>query len=90
LKQQGWKQRDMATALGVTEWAVSQWLKQAREQGEAGLAARKAAGRAPRLTVTQRQQIPTLLAKEAEAYGFRGHLWTPRPSPPGQKRRGDG
>ena len=33
LKQQGWKQRDIAVALGVTEGAVSQWLKRAREQG---------------------------------------------------------
>ncbi len=78
LKQQGWKQRDIATALGVTEGAVSQWLKQAREHGARSLAARKAAGRPPQLTSVQRQQIPTLLAKGAEAHGFRGNLWTRR------------
>jgi transposase len=78
LKQQGWKQRDIAEALGVTEGAVSQWLKRAREHGEEGLAARRAAGRPPRLTPAQRQQIPALLAKGAEAYGFRGDLWTRR------------
>jgi transposase len=76
LKQQGWKQRDIAVALGVTEGAVSQWLKQAREHGEARLAARKASGRPPRLTAVQRQQIPQLLSPGAEAYGFRGNLWT--------------
>lgn len=76
LKQQGWKQRDIATALGVTEGAVSQWLKQAREQGAASLAARKASGRPPQLTSAQRQQIPALLAKGAAAYGFRGNRWT--------------
>jgi predicted transcriptional regulator len=27
LKQQGWKQKDIAQALGVSEAAVSQWLK---------------------------------------------------------------
>jgi transposase len=78
LKQQGWKQCDIATALGVTEGAVSQWLKQAREHGERSLAARKAAGRPPQLTPAQRQQIPELLAKGAEAYGFRGDLWSRR------------
>jgi transposase len=78
LKQRGWKQCDIAVALGVTEGAVSQWLKQAREQGEASLAARKASGRPPQLTAAQRQQIPALLAKGAEAYGFRGNLWTRR------------
>jgi transposase len=78
LKQQGWKQRDIAAALGVTEGAVSQWLKQAREYGAESLAARKATGRPPRLTSAQRQRIPALLAKGAEAYGFRGNLWTRR------------
>lgn len=78
LKQQGWTQRDIATALGVTEGAVSQWLKRAQQQGETGLAARKASGRPPQLTAAQRQQIPKLLTKGAEAHGFRGNLWTRR------------
>lgn len=78
LKRQGWKQRDIATALGVTEGAVSQWLKQAREHGAKSLAARKASGRPPRLTAVQRQQIPKLLAQGAGAFGFRGDLWTRR------------
>jgi transcriptional regulator with XRE-family HTH domain len=29
----GWKQKDIAEALGVTKGAVSQWLKRAREGG---------------------------------------------------------
>ena len=33
LKQQGWKQQDIAAALGVTKGAVSQWLRRAREGG---------------------------------------------------------
>jgi len=33
LKQDGWPQKDIATALGVSEGAVSQWLKRAREHG---------------------------------------------------------
>src|SRR5207253_10079167 len=30
----------------------------------------------PRLTAEQKMQIPGLLAKGAEAYGFRGDVWT--------------
>src|SRR5215472_10485464 len=33
LKQQGWKQQDIAAALGVTAGAVSQLLRRVREQG---------------------------------------------------------
>ena len=33
LYQEGWKQSDIANALGVTQGAVSQWLKRGREGG---------------------------------------------------------
>ena len=33
LKEQHWKQQDIAKALGVSEGAVSQWLKRGREGG---------------------------------------------------------
>jgi len=35
-------------------------------------------GVAPRLTAEQKAQIPALLAKGAEAYGFGGDVWTAR------------
>ena len=38
LVQQGWKQKDVAAALGVTKGAVSQWVSQARQGGRGGLA----------------------------------------------------
>jgi predicted transcriptional regulator len=37
LKRKGWKQRDIADALGVTKGAVSQWMKRAKEEGVQGL-----------------------------------------------------
>ncbi len=76
LKQQGWRQKDIAAALGVSEGAVSQWVKRAERDGEAGLASHPPAGPKPKLTEEQRQQIPALLAQGAEAHGFRGDIWT--------------
>jgi transposase len=76
LKQQGWKQQDIATALGVTPGAVSQWLKRGREQGVEGLRRHPAPGRQPRLSTAQLAQLPALVERGAEAYGFRGQVWT--------------
>ena len=76
LKQQGWKQNAIARALGVTPGAVSQWLKRAREEGIESLRRRLGSGSPPRLSAAQRAQLPQLLAQGAEAYGFRGALWT--------------
>lgn len=72
----GWRQKDIAAALGVTKGAVSQWLKRAKQEGPEALRRRKAPGPAPRLTDTQRQEVPRLLERGPEAYGFRGALWT--------------
>ncbi len=76
LKAQSWKQKDIATALGVSEGAVSQWLKRGREGGVGALNARPPKGVTPRLTAEQKAQIPSLLVKGAESYGFRGDVWT--------------
>jgi transposase len=76
LHEEGWQQCQIAEALGVTAGAVSQWLKRAREGGVDALRARVAPGPTPRLTAEQREQLPELLKRGAEAYGFRGELWT--------------
>lgn len=76
LSQAGWSQAVIAKALGVTPGAVSQWLKRAREGGVATLYRRKAAGRKARLSNEQRARLPELLRRGAEAYGFRGDIWT--------------
>jgi transposase len=78
LAQQGWRQRAIARAMGVTEGAVSQWLKKAREGGPESLRRRIAPGPPRRLSVEQRAQLPTLLARGAESFGFRGAVWTAR------------
>jgi transposase len=75
LKQQGWSQRQIATAMGVSEGAVSQWMKRAREGGLEALRHRPPPGAPRRLSAAQLAQLPELLARGPEAYGFRGQLW---------------
>jgi len=75
LKQQGWRQKDIAAALGVSEGAVSQWLKRACEGcGVEALTRRPPPGATSRLSHEQQAQLPALLAAGAEAHGFRGDV----------------
>src|SRR3954462_14539664 len=76
LKAKGWSQQAIAEALGVTAGAVSQWMRRGREGGVEALKRRIASGPTPKLTGEQRAQIPGLLAQGAEAFGFRGDVWT--------------
>ncbi len=73
---QGYRQKDIAETLQVTQGAISQWVKRGKEQGVHALQKRKSAGPKPRLTQDQRAQLPALLQQGAEAYGFRGAVWT--------------
>ena len=76
LVQTGWRQKDVAAALGVSKGSVSQWVKRAKVGGRESLRHRKGTGARPRLTPEQRAQIPHLLAQGAESFGFRGDIWT--------------
>lgn len=76
LQEQGWYQRDIAAALGVAEATVSRWLARARAGGPEALRHRPPPGRPPQLTDEQSRRLPDLLWHGAEAYGFRGEVWT--------------
>jgi len=76
LKERGWKQSEIAEALGVTEGAVSPWMKRAREQGAQALRHKPPPGAPSRLSDEQRARLPELLAQGAQAHGFRGEVWT--------------
>ena len=76
LVQQGWKQTEVAAALGVTKGAVSQWVSQARQGGVAALRHRQRPGGQSKLDDRQRERLPELLAQGPAAYGFSGEVWT--------------
>ncbi len=76
LKQEGWKQQEIADALGVSKGAVSQWMKRAREEGVEGLRHKPPPGATPRLSEQECTELAELLTQGAEAHGFRGNVWT--------------
>jgi transposase len=55
---------------------VSQWFKRAREAGEAALCDQPRPGRLSQLTQEQHAQVPELLGRGAQAWGFVGERWT--------------
>lgn len=78
LHQAGWTGAAIAGALKVSAAAVSGWLKRARTGGVEALRRHPAPGPTPKLTDAQRAELPALLARGAQAYGFVGDLWTTR------------
>jgi len=76
LDRLGWLEVDIAAALGVNKGTVSRWLAIADMAGIRSLLAHPSAGHPPKLTADQQRQIPVFLAHGAEAYGFRGEVWT--------------
>src|SRR3712207_8768606 len=57
LKQEGWKQQDIARALGVSKGAVSQWMKRAQQEGIEGLRHRPPPGAKARLSEDERAKL---------------------------------
>jgi len=76
LLQKGGPQRHIAEAMGVSAAAVSQWLKRARQDGPQALRQRPPPDAPRRLASEQPAQLPDLLRRGPEAYGFRGQVWT--------------
>lgn len=80
LYKQGWQQKLIAEALGVTKGAVSQWLKKVRDvpaEGQAdALRVKKSTGRKPLLSADDRATLAGLVERGAESFGFVGDVWT--------------
>src|SRR6185312_576136 len=76
LNQQGWTGADIAAALGVGRPTVSRWLSAAADGGADALRSRLHPGPAGKLLPGQRALLADFLWHGAEAYGFRGDVWT--------------
>jgi transposase len=76
LFQSGWRQCDIARALGVTRGAVSQWIKRAKSQGSSSLLHRKPTGAPSKLSPEHWPRLLQLLKLGPIAFGFRGEVWT--------------
>ena len=76
LLQQGHTQAEVATMLGVTAGAVSQWKKAYQTKGAKGISARLHPGPRPRLSDKERQQLERILLKGARSQGYGTELWT--------------
>jgi len=78
LAQTGWGVRRIAVALAASPAAVSRWLAAARHDGPQALLTQPRPGAPAKLSADQKRLIPDFLWHGAEAYGFRGELWTCR------------
>jgi transposase len=76
LKYLGWKQVEIAEALGVSKAAVSQWVFAAQLNGNEAWHAKPRPSGPLKLTAEELGLIPELLSHGAEAYGFLGDVWT--------------
>src|SRR3712207_2168822 len=80
LKQEGWKQQDIARVLGVSKGAVSQWMKRAQQEGGIeGLKHRPPPGAKAkaRLSKDERAKLPELLANEGQRLMASGERYGP-------------
>ena len=67
---------DQTSELERSAAAVSQWVTRAREGGPHALRYRAPSSAPRRLAAAHLARLPDLLHRGAEAYGFRGQVWT--------------
>lgn len=75
-EEKHWPQCLIAEALGVTQGAVSQWIKRGIEGGREALRHRRPPGAMPRLREAELGRLLDILREGAEVVGFRGDVWT--------------
>jgi transposase len=69
-------QAQIAQSFEISQGRVSQLYHQFQVAGEAGLVVKPTPGAPAKLTKEQRAQLPDLLSRGAESYGFEGEVWT--------------
>jgi transposase len=73
---EGYSAEEVAEFLDVDPRSVRRWVAAYRQAGRAGLVARPAVGRPPKLTRTQEKVIRRWLADKPTEHGFPTDLWT--------------
>ena len=76
LLKSGKNQTQVATELGVSPAAVSQWVKAARLGGKAALEAKPISGRPTKLSDAQLRSLARMLSEGPLKHGFPTELWT--------------
>ena len=74
--EEGPSQSDTARRVGAAQQSVNGWVKRYRQEGQAGLAKARRAGRPRLLSERQRAELATLLLEGPEAHVFPTPLWT--------------
>ena len=78
LLEAGHAPAEAAQRLGVRRRSVRRWKAAYRQDGEAGIAAKPAPGRPPKLDDAAKAKLREALLAGAEAAGFPTDLWTCR------------
>ena len=76
LVQSGMAQKNVAQLLNVTQAAVSQWVKKARDGGELALREQPYPERARKLAREHIERLAQMLEQGAQAHGFPSERWT--------------
>jgi len=76
LFEQGVRPAEIARQVGVGHQTVSAWRTVWRQRGRAGLRAAGRAGRLPKLSREQLEQVEAVLAEGPAANGYATDLWT--------------
>jgi transposase len=76
LLNKGFTPVEVARRLGVDRRSIRRWRAAHDEAGRAGLAARPAPGRPPKLDAKAQSKLERTLVRGARACGFATELWT--------------
>jgi|SRR6267143_6982618 len=76
LRERGQNQSEIARQLRVGRQSVARWVQQYRAEGKSALRKAGRAGRKPRLSEKQRQELEKFLVAGPERLGYETPLWT--------------